>query len=126
MFALLMLVEFLVTVVDNFFPQYSIYAPNGYYKMISYKICSHTSMCISYWLESFAVFFCHTIFVQCHKISSICVCDLIIEMKARLFEPLASFASNTNKLYILRHCINIALILLKNHIYPSTFIFQIK
>jgi hypothetical protein len=68
----------------------------------------------------------HTIFVQCHKISSICVCDLIIEMKARLIEHLASFASNTNKLYILRHCINIALILLKNHIYPSTFIFRIK
>jgi hypothetical protein len=26
-------------------------------KCISYKICSHTNMCISYWLESFVVFF---------------------------------------------------------------------
>ena len=73
-------------------------------------------MCISYWLESFVVFFCHTIFVQCHKISSICVCDLIIEMKARLIEPLASFASNTNTLCILMFGINIVFILQKSRI----------
>jgi len=30
-FALLKLVELLVITVDNFFPQYSIYAPNSYY-----------------------------------------------------------------------------------------------
>ena len=73
-------------------------------------------MCISYWLESFVVFFCQTIFVQCHTISSLCVCGLIIEIKVRLIAPFASFAPNTNKLDILRHCINIALILQKNYI----------
>ena len=55
MLALLILVELLVIAVDNSFPQYSIYALN---KCISYKICSHRSMCISYWLGSFVVFFC--------------------------------------------------------------------
>jgi hypothetical protein len=48
--------------------------------------------------------------------------DLKTGIRAR-FTVFSSFAPNTHKLYILRHCINIALILQKNHIKPSTFIF---
>ena len=36
-----------------------------------------------------------------------------------------SFAPNTHKLYILKHCINIVLILQRNHINPSQLIFRI-
>ena len=126
MFALLMLVECWSPLLTISFHNIQFMHRMVTTKCISYKICSHRSMCISYWIESFVVLFCQTIFAQCHKISRLCVCGLIIEMKARLIEPITSFAPNTNKLYILRHCINIVLILLKNHIYPSTFIFRIK
>ena len=41
-------------------------------------------------------------------------------------EPFQSFAPNTHKLCILKYCINILLILQKNHFYPSTFILNNK
>ena len=43
--------------------------------------------------------------------------------KVEVHKPFPSFALNTNRLYILRHCIIIMLILQKNHINPLTFIF---
>ena len=46
--------------------------------------------------------------------------------KGGFTEPSTSFAPNTYKLYILRHCINIVFILQKNHIPPSTFNFLIN
>jgi hypothetical protein len=47
-------------------------------------------------------------------------------IKSRLTEPFQSFAPNTHKLCILKYCINILLILQKNHFYPSTFILNNK
>ena len=51
---------------------------------------------------------------------------LKIGIKSRLTEPFQSFAPNTHKLCILKYCINILLILQKNHFYPSTFILNNK
>ena len=44
-------------------------------------------------------------------------------IKARFTVPSPSFVSNTHKLYILRHYINIVFILQKNHINQLTSIF---
>jgi hypothetical protein len=43
-------------------------------------------------------------------------------IKARFTEPFPSFAPNTNKHYILRHCINIVFLQQYNHINRSTYL----
>ena len=46
--------------------------------------------------------------------------------KESFTEPFSSFGQNTNKLYILKHCINIVFILQKNNIKPQMFKVCIK
>ena len=42
--------------------------------------------------------------------------------KGKVPEPFPSFAPNTHKLYILKHCFNIVFILQKNQINPDIYI----